>query len=209
MPTVGYLLGKKLEEYIEKYDHWVAFALLCLIGANMIRESFSKEEESVDASFSFKAMLVLAFATSVDALAVGISFVTVIPNIPVYIAAPCIGAITFGLSALGLKVGNLFGTRFKNKAELAGGIKMCIRDSSKPYEEADFISLSIDYNDKSKNYEFRQATDKENSANLYADSMVMTSPFLFGANTSNVRGAARSVASLSADGVVNVAPRCV
>lgn len=77
---------------------------------------------------------------------------------------------------------------------------------SKPYEEADFISLSIDYNDKSKNYEFRQATDKENSANLYADSMVMTSPFLFGANTSNVRGAARSVASLSADGVVNVAP---
>ena len=126
MPTVGYLLGKKLEEYIQKYDHWVAFALLCLIGANMIRESFSKEEESVDASFSFKAMLVLAFATSVDALAVGISFVTVIPNIPVYIASPCIGAITFGLSALGLKVGNLFGTRFKNKAELAGGIILCL-----------------------------------------------------------------------------------
>ena len=126
MPTVGYLLGKKLEEYIQKYDHWVAFALLCLIGANMIRESFSKEEESVDASFSFKAMLVLAFATSVDALAVGISFVTVIPNMPVYIAAPCICAITFGLSALGLKVGNLFGTRFKNKAELAGGIILCL-----------------------------------------------------------------------------------
>ena len=71
-------------------------------------------------------MLVLAFATSVDALAVGISFVTVIPNIPVYIAAPCIGAITFGLSALGLKVGNLFGKRFKNKAELAGGIILCL-----------------------------------------------------------------------------------
>ena len=124
--VLGYLLGSAFAQYITAFDHWVAFALLCLIGANMIRESFSKEEESVDASFSFKAMLVLAFATSIDALAVGISFVTVIPNIPVYIAAPCIGAITFGLSALGLKVGNLFGTRFKNKAELAGGIILCL-----------------------------------------------------------------------------------
>ncbi len=126
MPTVGYFLGRKLEVYIQKFDHWVAFGLLCLIGANMIRESFSKKEESVDASFSFRAMLVLAVATSIDALAVGISFVTVIPNIPVYIAAPCIGVITFCLSALGLKIGNLFGSRFRKKAELAGGIILCL-----------------------------------------------------------------------------------
>lgn len=126
MPTLGYLLGRGLEVYISRFDHWVAFALLCLIGANMIRESLSKKEESVDSSFSFKAMLVLAVATSIDALAVGISFVTVIPNIPIYIAAPCIGVITFGLSALGLKIGNLFGARFKNKAEFVGGVILCL-----------------------------------------------------------------------------------
>lgn len=126
MPTLGYLLGRGLEEYIESIDHYVAFALLCLIGANMIRESFSKKEENVDASFAFKAMLVLAIATSIDALAVGISFVAAFPNIPIYIAAPCIGCITFGISALGLKIGNLFGARFKNKAELAGGIILCL-----------------------------------------------------------------------------------
>ena len=126
MPTVGYFLGKELETYIERFDHWVAFGLLCLIGANMIRESLSKKEESVDDSFSFKAMIVLALATSIDALAVGISFVTVIPNIPIYAAAPCTRCATFALSALGLKIGNLFGLRFKNKAEFAGGVILCL-----------------------------------------------------------------------------------
>ena len=142
MPTLGYLLGRGLEEYIESIDHYVAFALLCLIGANMIRESFSKKEENVDASFAFKAMLVLAIATSIDALAVGISFVAAFPNIPIYIAAPCIGCITFGISALGLKIGNLFGARFKNKAELAGGIILCLIGIEILLEHLNILSLS-------------------------------------------------------------------
>ena len=126
MPVLGYVAGGVAAELIERYSGFVAMAILGVIGANMIRESLSKKEESVDDSFSFKAMIVLALATSIDALAVGISFVTVIPNIPIYAAAPCIGCVTFGLSALGLKIGNLFGLRFKNKAEFDGGVILCL-----------------------------------------------------------------------------------
>lgn len=122
MPSVGYLLGTTFEKYITSVDHWVAFVLLCLIGGNMLKEGFSKEEEKeADASFGFKSMLLLAVATSIDALAVGITL-ALLPEVNIFSAVGLIGATTFVLSALGLKVGNIFGLKYKSKAEVAGGI---------------------------------------------------------------------------------------
>ena len=121
MPAVGYLLGSTFEQYITAVDHWIAFVLLCFIGGNMIREALSKDEEKLDASFSFKTMLLLAIATSIDALAVGITF-ALLPDVNIVAAVLFIGATTFILSAIGLKVGNVFGTKYKSKAELAGGV---------------------------------------------------------------------------------------
>ena len=119
MPLIGWLLGRQFEELIKSVDHWIAFGLLVLIGANMIRESFGGEDEQ-DASFSFKAMLPLAIATSIDALAVGVTFAFLEVNI--VLAITLIGVITFAISAAGVKIGNVFGTRFKSKAEFAGGV---------------------------------------------------------------------------------------
>lgn len=121
MPTLGYLLGTTFERYITSVDHWVAFVLLCLIGGNMLKEGFSKEQQEESASFGFKSMLPLALATSVDALAVGITF-ALLPDVHIFRAVGLIGAITFCLSALGLKVGNIFGLRYKSRAEIVGGI---------------------------------------------------------------------------------------
>ena len=121
MPTIGYFLGSTFEKYITSVDHWVAFVLLALIGGNMLREGFSKEEENVNPSFSFKTMIVLAVATSIDALAVGITF-ALLPDVNIVAAVSFIGATTFILSAIGLKVGNIFGTKYKSKAEIAGGV---------------------------------------------------------------------------------------
>ncbi len=123
MPAIGYLLGSTFRKYIENYDHWVAFVLLVLIGINMLREAFSKgeEEKNENASFSFKSMLVLAVATSIDALAVGVSF-ALLPDVNITAAVLFIGAVTFILSAVGLKVGNVFGTKYKQKAEIVGGV---------------------------------------------------------------------------------------
>ncbi len=120
MPTIGYFLGSMFEQYITAIDHWVAFVLLGAIGANMLRESFSKEEEEVDASFSFKPMLVMAIATSIDALAAGIPLPSL--NVNIAMAAGFIGICTFTLSVIAVKVGNIFGSRFKCLAERAGGI---------------------------------------------------------------------------------------
>ena len=119
MPLIGWLLGRQFEEPIKSVDHWIAFGLLVLIGANMIRESFGGEDEQ-NASFSFKAMLPLAIATSIDALAVGVTFAFLEVNI--VLAITLIGVITFAISAAGVKIGNVFGTRFKSKAEFAGGV---------------------------------------------------------------------------------------
>ncbi len=121
MPTLGYLLGSTFEQYITSFDHWIAFILLIFIGGNMIRESLSKDEEKTDADFGFKSMLPLAVATSIDALAVGVTF-ALLPEVNIFAAVGFIGATTFILSAIGLKVGNIFGTKYKSKAELAGGI---------------------------------------------------------------------------------------
>lgn len=120
MPTAGYFLGSAFEKYIVSVDHWVAFALLFIIGFNMVREGFSKEENPSNASFSFREMLVLAIATSIDALAVGITF-ALLPNVNIAAAVSFIGCITFALSAVGLRVGNVFGLKYKSGAEIAGG----------------------------------------------------------------------------------------
>lgn len=120
MPLIGYFLGSSFSELVAKYDHWIAFVLLALIGGNMIKEALGKEEDSMDDSMGFKTMLLLAIATSIDALAVGVTFafldVSIIP------AISFIGVVTFVLSAIGVKAGSLFGYKYKSKAELCGGI---------------------------------------------------------------------------------------
>lgn len=121
MPLAGYFLGKQFEEYITKYDHWIAFALLCVIGGNMIREAIAGEEEDCGCSFCVKAMVPMAIATSIDALAVGVTF-GFMPDVNIWFAVAFIGIITFTLSAAGVKIGNVFGAKFKSKAELAGGV---------------------------------------------------------------------------------------
>ena len=127
MPLIGYFLGEAFEKYIEQIDHWVAFVLLVLIGALMIKESFEKEEKKEEekeipsSPLAFKTMLTMAIATSIDALAVGISF-GILPDVNITVAVSSIGIITFILSAVGVKIGNVFGAKYKSKAEFAGGI---------------------------------------------------------------------------------------
>lgn len=120
MPLIGYLLGNAFEKYIVAVDHWIAFTLLALIGVLMIKESRDNNEEA-DASLCFKTMLLMAIATSIDALAVGISY-GILPNINIWVAISSIGIITFLFCMVGVKIGNLFGARYKSKAELVGGI---------------------------------------------------------------------------------------
>lgn len=119
MPLIGYLIGTRLNDYITSIDHWIAFILLFIIAINMIKESRSECEEVGD-SFSLKNMMVLSLATSIDALAIGVTFaflqVNIIP------ATFMIGITTFTFSFIGVKIGNVFGARFKSKAEFTGGI---------------------------------------------------------------------------------------
>lgn len=125
MPTLGYLLGSAFESYINNFDHWVAFILLALIGFNMVKEGISKDEEKADGSFSVKTMFILAVATSIDALAVGITF-ALLPGVNIVAAVSFIGLTTFILSAAGLKVGNIFGLKYKSGAEITGGMILII-----------------------------------------------------------------------------------
>ena len=123
MPFLGYLLAFYFSKYINAFDHWIAFILLSVIGVNMIKESCSCEEsESLGDSLAFKVMLLMAIATSIDALAVGVSFGFMISFGKMLIAVLIIAFTTFILSAIGVKIGNIFGTKFKSKAELAGGV---------------------------------------------------------------------------------------
>lgn len=119
MPVIGYLLGFRFEHIITNIDHWIAFVLLAFIGGNMIKESFSKSEELND-DFSFKTMLMMAVATSIDALAVGITFAFL--SVRILPAAGLIGITTFIISGAGIYIGNVFGAKYKSKAELAGGV---------------------------------------------------------------------------------------
>jgi putative Mn2+ efflux pump MntP len=124
MPLLGWLLGSRFSRYIEKFDHWIAFILLALIGANMIREAVSGKEEDVDSSLKFGEMFLMAVATSIDALAVGVSFAFL--NVSIVPAVICIGVITFVISAIGVKIGSIFGARYKARAEIAGGVILII-----------------------------------------------------------------------------------
>lgn len=120
MPAIGYILGAQFQEAIASIDHWIAFVLLALIGGNMIHEALDNDEEEADASLDVKTMFLLAVATSIDALAIGITFAFLKVNI---IPAVCfIGIVTFIISFAGVKIGNVFGARYKNKAEIVGGI---------------------------------------------------------------------------------------
>ena len=124
MPTIGYLLGTRFESYVTAIDHWIAFVLLALIGANMVKESFSKEEESSNDAVDFKTMFLLAIATSIDALAVGVTYAFL--QVRIVPAVSFIGVITFTLSIVGVKIGNVFGLKYKSKAELTGGIILIV-----------------------------------------------------------------------------------
>ncbi|NLK88438.1 MAG: manganese efflux pump [Clostridiaceae bacterium] len=120
MPLAGYLLCTQFRNYIDTIGHWIAFALLCIIGINMIRESRNEHCENVGDAFNVKSLTVLAVATSIDALAVGVSFAFL--QVDIVPAVALIGVITFVLSAAGVRIGNIFGTKFKSKAEFVGGI---------------------------------------------------------------------------------------
>ncbi len=123
MPLIGFFLGTLFADAIKAFDHWVAFALLALIGINMLKEAFEKEEccENSGGDLSVKTMLVMAVATSIDALAVGISL-AMAGNVSIYVAIALIGVTTFALSAAGVKIGNIFGSRYEKGAQIAGGV---------------------------------------------------------------------------------------
>ena len=120
MPVLGYLLGVNFQDYIVAVDHWIAFILLGIIGFNMIKESRENDEERASDSVAFKDMVVLAIATSIDALAVGITFAFL--QVDIVPAVSFIGVCTFALSMIGVKIGNVFGVKYKSKAEFAGGL---------------------------------------------------------------------------------------
>ncbi len=142
MPLIGYLLGSTFADYITPVDHWIAFALLGLLGANMIKEALSgcDECENTDASLAFRVMLTMAVATSIDALAVGISF-AMLPGVNIWIAIGFIGAITFALSAVGVKVGSVFGAKNKKFAELLGGIILILMGTKILLEHLEIINF--------------------------------------------------------------------
>ncbi|NMB36976.1 MAG: manganese efflux pump [Bacteroidales bacterium] len=119
MPVIGFYLGVSFASFVDHVDHWIAFVLLALIGINMIRGAFSKKEDKISADFSFRTMLMMAIATSIDAFAVGVSFSFFNANI--WTAALLIALTTALFSAIGIYVGNIFGGRFRSVAEFAGG----------------------------------------------------------------------------------------
>lgn len=127
MPVIGYLLGSRFQKYIESVDHWIAFALLALIGGQMVYEAFRKEDGEAasegDGSsvFSIKQLIILAIATSIDALAVGITF-ALLEGTNIFLSAGMIGIITFIISFAGVVIGNKFGNKYEKRAQLAGGI---------------------------------------------------------------------------------------
>ncbi len=139
MPLIGYFLGVQFQGSIQAVDHWIAFVLLGLIGANMIRESLSKEEERADDSVSFKSMSVLAVATSIDALAIGVTFAFL--QVDIAPAVSFIGVTTFVLSLAGVKIGNVFGSRYKAKAEFAGGLILILMGLKILLEHLNIISF--------------------------------------------------------------------
>ena len=141
MPVIGFVLGVQFKDLITGIDHWIALILLGLIGANMIREALSGDEEEVDCSFCFRAMIPLAVATSIDALAVGVTFAAMDIGSKIVFAVIFIGVVTFALSAIGVKIGNLFGMKFKSKAELFGGVVLVLMGLKIFLEDLGIIDL--------------------------------------------------------------------
>lgn len=123
MPLIGYFLGSLFADMITKYDHWIAFILLLFIGGNMVKEAVG-DEEHVDASMDVKSMFILAVATSIDALAVGVTFAFL--KVAIVPAVSFIGIVTFVCSAAGVKIGSIFGTKYSKKAELIGGVVLIL-----------------------------------------------------------------------------------
>lgn len=124
MPAIGYFLGSFFTVFINKCSHWIAFILLDIIGGNMIKEALSKDEEEMDASMTVKSMFILAVATSIDALAMGVTYACM--QVQIVWAVLFIGVVTFTLSAIGVKVGSVFGTKYKSRAEFFGGLVLLI-----------------------------------------------------------------------------------
>lgn len=120
MPVIGYFLGSTFESLVAKIDHWIAFGLLVFIGANMLKEAFANDSENCNDNVDFKTMVVLAIATSIDALAVGITFAFLQAN--VWFSTIIIGIVTFLISVIGVKIGSKFGNKYERKAETAGGL---------------------------------------------------------------------------------------
>ncbi len=139
MPLIGYLVGVQFSAAIQAVDHWLAFLLLAAIGGNMVKEALSKEDEPGDASLAPKAMVLLALATSIDALAVGVGFAFL--NVDIVPAVSFIGVVTFVLSAAGVKVGSIFGSKYKSKAELLGGCILILLGLKILLEHLGVISL--------------------------------------------------------------------
>lgn len=122
MPLIGFFIGSLFHGYIEKFDHWIAFVLLSAIGINMLKEAFSKEEDApADASFGARTMFIMAVATSIDALAVGVAL-AMEQTTNIWLSIILIGITTFIFSAAGIKIGSIFGEKFKRKAEIAGAV---------------------------------------------------------------------------------------
>lgn len=127
MPLIGYLIGSVFATYIKDFDHWIAFILLGFIGGKMIKDAFSRDEIDEDEcpnDLSLSKMLVLAIATSIDALAIGVTFAMVKTNM--FIAIPSIGICTFSLSFLGAFIGSRFGEKHRKKATFVGGLIICL-----------------------------------------------------------------------------------
>ncbi len=142
MPVLGYFLSKGFENFVTSIDHWIAFILLSIIGGKMVKDAFNPENsENCNEDVGFKTMIVLAIATSIDALAVGITFAFL--NVNLILAIALIGSITFFLSVIGTKVGNIFGDRYENKAELLGGVILIFLGIKILLEHLNIINLFI------------------------------------------------------------------
>ena len=140
MPVIGYFLGSQFEQYITAVDHWIAFGLLFLIGANMIREAvWGKDDQQNNSAMDFKTMLLLAIATSIDALAVGISFACI--QVKIWSSILIIGVTTFLFSVLGVKIGNVFGSKFEKSAGIIGGIILILIGLKILLEHLDILSF--------------------------------------------------------------------
>ncbi len=144
MPLIGYFLGASFQQYIEAVDHWVAFALLLLIGINMIREALSGDEEKCDCSVRARDMIAPAFATSIDALVVGIAMAMAARKeggLNVFLSVGIIGVVTFLLCVLGTKIGGIFGEKYKKPAEIAGGIILVLIGVKTVLEHLEIINF--------------------------------------------------------------------